>query len=163
MDDHEHDPYWKLRPPRPTPAEELCSCPDSPAVVLQPHLSANPLVCMACNLELPPERLGFSEALAEKLAFWQTFHDCFFHLWLDSAEFESWARAQLEDTDSPVNKRGRELVSELNTYWPAYYWSFQDSRSADLEPLSGCPACGRHLTERHGRAVCEDCSILVAK
>ena len=157
----DHDPYW-IRPLPPTPEEELCSCPEAPPIVLQAHLSSNPVSCLACNLEVPPERVGFSETLAEKLAFWQSFHDCFYLLWLDSGEFESWARAQLDDPASPVNKRGLELVSELNALHPAYYWWFQDNGAEDFQPLSQCPACQSDLAEQHGRLVCEQCSIVVA-
>ncbi len=72
------DPYWKLKSPPPTPDDELCSCAGSPPIMLQAHLSPNPVSCIACNLEVAPERIGFSESLAEKLAFWQSFHDCFY-------------------------------------------------------------------------------------
>src|SRR5207249_2147529 len=91
------DPYWKLKPPPPAPHDEVCSCAGQPAIVLRSALSYNPIACADCNLEVPPERLGFSEKLAEEIAFWRTFHDAFFHLWLDSAEFEQWARGQLSD------------------------------------------------------------------
>jgi hypothetical protein len=156
------DPYWKLRPPPPTPDGELCSCAGTPSLVLQAHLSYNPLSCIACNLEVPPERVGFSEALAEKLAFWQSFHDCFFRFWLDSGEFESWAKTQLEDPRSPVNTRGLELVAELRALRPTYYWWFQDNGAEDFQPLSRCPACQNVLLERLGRHVCEQCFIVVA-
>jgi len=118
-----------------------------------PDLSSNPLSCLACNLEVPPERIGFSEAFAEKLAFWQSFHDCFYLLWLESGEFESWAKAQLSDPGSPANKRGRELVSELSAFRPAYYWWFQDTGAEESQPLSRCPVCQAELAERHSRQV----------
>ncbi len=154
--------YWKLRPPLPTPADELCSCAGSPPVMLQPHLSPNPLSCFACNFEVPPERIGFSEALAEELACWQSFHDCFYRLWLDSGEFESWAKAQLSDPCSPVNKRGLELVSKLSSFRPAYYWWFQDTGADDFLPLSRCPTCSGELSKQNRRNTCEQCSIVVA-
>jgi hypothetical protein len=158
----EHDPYRKLRPQPPTPEEDLCSCADSPPIVLQAHLSPNPLSCLVCNLEVAPERVGFPETLAEEFASWQSFHNCFYLLWLDSGEFESWAQAQLEDPGSRVNKWGLELVTELRAFHPAYYWWFQDNGAEDFEPLSRCPACQSALTERRGRHVCEQCSIVVA-
>ncbi|MEE9393216.1 MAG: DUF2310 family Zn-ribbon-containing protein [Planctomycetota bacterium] len=160
MSEH-HDPYWKLRPLAPTPVDELCSCAGSPPVMLQPHLSSNPLSCIACNLEVPPERIGFSEALAEKLAFWQSFHNCFYLLWLDSSEFESWAKAQLSNPGSAVNKRALELVSDLNSFRSAYYWWFQDTGAEDFHPPSRCPVCQGELLERYGRNVCEPCSLVV--
>lgn len=130
--------------------------------MLQAHLSSNPLSCIACNLEVSPERVGFSEAFAEKLAFWRSFYDCFYLLWLDSGEFESWAKAQLADPGSPVNKRGRELVAELGAIHPTYYWWFQDTGAEDFQPLSRCPICQNSFAERHSRYVCDQCSIVVA-
>ncbi len=157
----EFDPYWKLRPASPTPDDELCACADSPPIMLQAHLSANPISCIACNLEVPPERVGFSEDIAEELAFWQRFHDCFYFLWLDSGEFEPWAKAQLGNPTSAVNKRGLELVVKLNAIRPAYYWWFQDSGSVDFQPLLECPICQTKLVPNHGRQVCKACSIVV--
>jgi hypothetical protein len=102
----EVDPYWKLRPALPPQDDEICASVRSPPIVLQAHLSPNPVSCLLCNLEVSPERIGFSESIAEQLAFWQRFHDCFYFLWLDSGEFEAWAKAQLENPTSEVNKRG---------------------------------------------------------
>ncbi len=157
------DRYWKLRPMPPTPEDELCSCPHRPPIVLQPHLSANPVSCSACNREVLPEHIGYSPGTAEKLADWQRFHDCFYFLWLDSREFESWAKAQLEDPVSPVNQRGLALVAELNQTRRAYYWWFEDTGSADWEPTLQCPRCKGDLIEQQTRRVCETCSIVFGK
>jgi hypothetical protein len=159
----EHDKYWKLKPAPPPVDEELCSCEDDGPIVLQPHLSSNPLACIRCNLEMPPERVGFPESLAEQLCFWQSFHDCFFHLWLDSAEFEFWAKAQLENPKSPVNRRGIEVVQALNEYRRTYYWWFEDVGDDDFMPHACCPVCGGDLQKRYGRRLCERCSVLIER
>lgn len=161
------DPFWKLRPPEPTPEDEICGCEGTPPIVLQPHLSSNPLTCTVCNLEVPPERIGFSAKLAEALASWQSFHDCFEYLWLDSGEFERWAKAQLCDIDSPVHRRGLGLREQLSRFRPCYYWWFQDSGAEDEDfvPLAECPKCGgqlRELGNRFGWLACEACWIVVA-
>lgn len=52
------DPYRKLRPETATPEDELCKCADRPPIVLQGHLSSNPIACLRCNGEVPPERIG---------------------------------------------------------------------------------------------------------
>jgi hypothetical protein len=130
--------------------------------MLQPHLSANPLSCIACNLEVPPERLGISGTLAEKVAFWRDFHDCFYRLWLDSGPFEAWAKAQLEDPESPVHERGLELTKELGEIGPTYYWWFQDTGNEGFQPISQCPRCHSALVDKHGRLVCDACLIVVA-
>ena len=50
------DPYWKLRPVGPTPADEICRCADLKGVVLRDSLGENPIHCLVCNGEVPPER-----------------------------------------------------------------------------------------------------------
>jgi predicted nucleic acid-binding Zn ribbon protein len=162
MAQEEDDPYWKLKPPAPTPAHEICSCLDHHPIVLQCHLSYNPISCLECNLEVPPERIGFSAQLAEDLAFWRTFHDSFHHLWLESAEFESWAFEQLSNPTSSVNTRGLALSDALNSHRRCYYWWFQDSGADDFQPTTKCPQCPLPLTSRSIRLVCEVCSIVVA-
>lgn len=102
----DNDQYWKLRPPTPTPEDEICACNSVTPVVLQSKLSPNPLSFARCNLEVPPERIGFDERLADFLASWRNFHDSFYSLWLDSGEFEEWAKGQLCDPVSAVNTRG---------------------------------------------------------
>jgi hypothetical protein len=155
------DKYWKLKPSPPPAEDELCSCVGDPAIALQPHLSSNPLACIRCNLEVSPERIGFAEALAEEIRFWQDFHDCFYHLWLDSGEFESWARAQLENPASPVNTRGMEVARKLNQYRRTYYWWFQASGAADFVPHKRCPVCGGSFQERDELRICEECSVVL--
>jgi hypothetical protein len=127
-------------------------------VVLQAHLTPNPLSCVTCNLEVPPERLGFSGELAEQLAYWRDFHDAFYFLWLDSAEFESWAESQLSDPQSPVNRRGIALAAQVNAHRRCYFWWFQ-------EGLTSCPCCNGPLlatSSKFGWQVCEPCSVLLA-
>ncbi len=157
------DPYWRMRPAGPTPADEICSCPDDPPVVLQEHLSEVPLACLWCNGEVPLERLGFSEELAERISLWRSLEAALAALWLDSGEYEQWAQAQLENPRGAVNVRGREIVRELNDFRRAYYWWFVDTPSGDCEPLTACPLCGRELTWAYGSTVCDPCSVVVPR
>jgi hypothetical protein len=124
-------------------------------------MSPVPLACIRCNGEVAPERVGFSEELAEKLAFWRNLHRGLMTLWLDSGEYESWARNQLENPSGQVNTRGLTVVNELARGRSVYYWWFQDSSSDDFEPLSRCPRCSEALTSKYGHLVCEPCRILV--
>ena len=157
---HREDPYRKLRPMPATAEDELCHCSGAPPIMLQAHLSPNPLTCLDCSFEVPPERLSLSKDLVDRIASWQTFHDCFYHLWLDSGEFEAWARGQLEDPDSVVNQRGRAVVEELNALRPAYYWWFLDPGADGFVPLSDCPVCGQGLTRLERRLTCQQCRIV---
>jgi hypothetical protein len=161
------DPYWKLRPPPPTPPEEICNCTGRSPILLQPCLTANPIACLLCNLEVPPERIGFSAELADKLARWQGFYDAFYRLWLDSDEFEAWAQTQLENPKSPVNQQGLALVSALNAFRRTYYGWFQAEAEDESPPPTHCPVCQAQLSQyaasrarlKMQRLVCERCSI----
>ena len=139
---NESDPYWKLRPKAATPDDEVCSCGDQPPIVLQDHLSENPLACLRCNGEVPPERIGFTAELADGLAYWR-------HLHAAVLMPCGWTRtnmrigpAQLKPPAGQVNVNGLDLVRELNNYRRSYYWWFQEASVDDFVPLSKCPRCG---------------------
>ena len=164
------DPYSRLRPPAPTPLEEVCACPADTPLVLQSHLSANPLTCARCNLEVPPEAIGFDRKLADAIAWWCDFHNCFYFLWLDSGEFEVWAAGILKDPSSRVNTEGRELARRLGARRHCYLWWFRENAATDWVPATNCPCCSKELEERfsHERPsrgslrVCEDCLVALA-
>jgi Zn-ribbon-containing, possibly nucleic-acid-binding protein (DUF2310) len=155
------DPYWKLRPPAATPEDELCKCTDRPPIVLQDHLSSNPIACIRCNGEVPPERIGFSANVADQIAHWKNVYGALMALWLDSGDYESWACAQLEDPNGQVNVCGLDVAQKLNSHRRAYYWWFQNATADGFVPVSRCPRCSADLVERFGRLVYEACSILV--
>jgi len=164
------DPYLKLRPLPPTHEDEICACTSVTPVLLQPHLSSNPLSCARCNLEVPPDRIGFDGALADELAYWRQFHDCFYFLWLDSGEFEVWAKTHLSDPSSVVNSLGLDLASRVSNFRRCYLWWFQDEGADDWVPASKCPRCAEVLELRFkgerpqggSLAVCDQCSIALA-
>lgn len=163
------DPHWKLRPAPATPGDELCPCADAPPILLQPHLSPNPLSCARCNGEVPPERIGFGADLAEALAFWRDFHDCFYRLWLDSGEFEAWAADQLRDPESPVNSRGLALAARVGAFRRCYLWWFQGEREPGDAAPTRCPRCAENVRPLYagGRPnggslhVCDRCGIAI--
>jgi hypothetical protein len=163
------DPYLKLRPSPATDLHETCLCAHETPIILQPHLTRNPLSCARCNLEVPPERVGFDSALADALSWWRDFHDAFYCLWLDSGEYEEWAATQLRGASSPVNVRGLELARRLTAWRRCYLWWFQDEEAPDRASVTQCPRCSRLLDVRfegerpHGGAlyVCEACLIAV--
>lgn len=151
----DRDPYWRLKPEGLTPPCEICSCPGSPPIVLQDHLSSVPIACLRCNGEIPPERIGFTEALAERIQFWRDTYQALYQLWLSSGEYEAWARTQLENALGEINVEGRAIVGELNKYRRTFYWWFQDGETR----LLACPCCERKLTIVEATATCEPCSI----
>ncbi len=156
------DDYRRLRPMRATPADELCHCAGTPDLMPQEHLSANPIACFDCAREVPPERIGYPSALAEQLARWRSFQYCVYYLWLDSAEFEAFARAALEDPHSVLNPRSFAMVRALNDVRRTYLYWFQHIGKADFVRLTHCPNCTQRLTLDTARWVCQPCAITVA-
>lgn len=151
------DPYWKLKPQPPTPENEICTCRSKSPYLLQYRLGCNPIVCLGCRGEVEPERSGFTPAQADTIADWNTFYSCFFLLWIDSAEFEVWARAELEIPGSPVNLRSLALVPSLSETHPIYFSWFESPGEEGWEPLSACPVCGAGLRKVEELVVCDRC------
>jgi len=83
-------------------------------------------------------------------------------LWLDSDQYEDWARAQLQDPHGQVNIVGLAIVEELNRYHRTYYWWFQDNTADGFTSISACPRCGGTLVQVERTAACELCSIVFA-
>ncbi|MBA2611888.1 MAG: DUF2310 family Zn-ribbon-containing protein [Bacteroidetes bacterium] len=161
------DKYSKLRPPKQTPDSEICKCSDTPPIVLQSSLSYNPISCADCNLEVDVNSLDFNNMLIEKIADWRDFHFCFFKLWLDSGEFEIWAKEQLSNPESSVNKRALIIREEIGITRECFYWWFIDNLSAGYNSLVKCPNCSNDLIRRKNKfntdtKICEDCNIIVA-
>ena len=156
----------KLRSPEPTPEEELCRCEDRPPIKLMSPLTENPIHCMNCNLEVPPETLALSGEAVDKVVRWNALYHAIDVLWLDSGAYEAWARGQLADITSAVNTRGREVQSVLNDTHHCYYRYFQDQSADEYHPLRSCPVCGDALLDYPPgiffQRVCERDSIVVA-
>jgi len=140
------DDYGRLRPPAPT-ADEICTCPPSTPIKLMGMngLSYNPIHCLRCNREVPPERLNLDRRLADAIADWRYTYDAIGALELASGIYESWARAQLLDADSPPNVEGREIAGTLNQFCRCYFWFFQPDSDDGFVPRSTCPVCGDPL------------------
>jgi len=83
------DWYAKLKPPVPTPVDEVCKCDGTPHIKLMSALSSNPVHCMDCNLEVAPEALGMNEQLVDSIVRWRQLHDALYILWLDSGDYEA--------------------------------------------------------------------------
>ena len=135
--------YERRRPPGPTPADEVCGCPTGTPtkLVSMSGLSLNPLHCLRCNLEVPPERLGFGRELADRIATWLRTYGAIDVLELESGAYERWARAELLDPTSPPNVEGRRLARELDEFCRCYFWFWQPEADDGFEPRSTCPVC----------------------
>lgn len=161
------DKYSRLRPLEPTPDSEICKCISNPPFVLQGSLGNNPICCADCNLEVDTNKLGFSVKLIDRVADWCSFHFSFYYLWLDSKELESWAKEQLVNPDSPVNKRALDIRREISMQHECFYWWFRDNSETDAVPPTNCPMCGNKLSNRKNKfrvdtLVCRSCMVLLA-
>lgn len=154
------DPYFKLKPLPPTPEEEMCNCENLSEIYLAYKLGNNPLHCLECNGEIPPENLGFHEKFAEQIASWNTTFGSLYLLWLDSGEYEDWAKEKMLDANGQVNKDGLNIVQELSKLSKTYYLWFRESYE-DPSP-SKCPICNRELKTKNNCSFlfCEQCLIL---
>jgi hypothetical protein len=156
------DIYNKLRDPGPTPPEEMCNCAELEEIVLIYLLTSNPLTCAKCKKEVEPARLAFSVELVEAVQSWRNFYEAFYFLWLDSAEFEEWARGHLVDPKSVVNQRGLELCHRISAVRECYYWWFDDVDEENTSPIKDCPVCAQKLVSGFDRLVCKECKIIFA-
>jgi predicted nucleic acid-binding Zn ribbon protein len=150
--------------PYPIPQDELCSCSPNPPVKLMSALGNHPIHCVNCNLAVPLERLALTESLVNTLVHWQRLYNAIDLLWLDSGEYEEWARQQLSDIHSYINRLGRKAQQELNPIYRCYYWYFQDESASDYTPFIACPVCGQRLQDYPNgifkQRICEACGII---
>jgi len=162
------DPYFKLKPLPPTPDDEICSCPGNPPLKLMSTalLGENPIHCLRCNLEVPPERLRLSASDVDAIAHWRTVYGAIDSLELDSGPYEGWARSQLLDPTSPPNLEGFEVSRRLNAIRRCYFWFFQPEADDDYESLSVCPIYKEPLVAYDDgifpQLLCERDSLVIA-
>jgi hypothetical protein len=153
-----------LKPPLPTDPGEICQCTGNKPVKLMCALSYNPIHCIDCNLEVDPSRLQLTRAITQGIAYWCGIYSAIDLLWLDSGKYEEWAKAQLSDICSPVNRRGLDTRASLDQLRRCYYWFFQDQSVDDFEPVEDCPKCGLPFSRCDGGVFsqfrCENCSII---
>lgn len=131
-------------------------------------LGYNPLHCIDCNLEIRPENLDLPDDLINLIANWQSVYNALDRLWLDSAEYEIWAKEQLAAIKSPINQRGMELCKRINdNVCRCHYWYFQDQSADDFEPVDRCPNCNQILDLYpdgiFSQSICEKCSIIASR
>ena len=160
------DPYGRLRPRAPTPADALCQCPDRPPVKLMQALGANPLHCMRCHAEVAPEALPLPTELADPVADWSQVYDALDRLWLDSGAYEAWAAGELANLESPVNRAGQMLRVRIDAVRRCYYWLFDPATMGGDGAMRRCPACAvpmmPYVGGRLPHIVCEACSLVAA-
>jgi muconolactone delta-isomerase len=149
--------YDKLRP---WTAIERCECASLESLVLVDLLTDNPIHCGACRREIDPERLQLTTEETEAIARWLSAASALYRLWLDSGEYENYAKARLSDPNGQVNVDGLTIARALSSKWPTRIWFFHDTE--DGEPTH-CPVCGRPLDKgvTWGIGCCDRCCLRI--
>ena len=151
------DAYDKLRP---WTEIEACECASLNGLFLVDLLSNNPLHCDFCRKEVDPERLKLTVEETEAVAGWFAVATALYQLWLDSGEYEEYAKARLLDQKGQVNSDGLTLARTLSAKVPTRLWLFRDTD--DGEPTH-CPVCGGGLDTdvKWGTGRCLVCPVQV--
>ena len=153
--------YLKLRP---WTDIESCQCAEVTGLVLFDCLTENPIHCAACKNEVDPERLGLTVEEVEAVAAWHSVNRGLYALWLDSGEYEAWAKARLLDLSGQVNQKGMEAAKMLSARLPTFVRLFRDCMDDEYEtPVDDCPVCGKPLDQdvNMGWGKCPQCHVLV--
>ena len=139
---------------------ESCDCFAPERLLLVYTLTDNPIHCFECKGEVDAERINLSEQDVAGVCDWIQQFSSLYELWLNSGEYESWAKKQLLKANGSVNRTGLLAASLLSKKMPTYYWWFHDSE--DEEPET-CYKCGETLSAaaRHGIAQCNACRIII--
>lgn len=147
--------YDKLRP---WTDIESCECETVSGLTLVDCLTDNPIHCAVCRREVDPERISPSAEETESIARWFWASHALYPLWLDSGEYESYAKQRLLDPTGHVNVEGRRIAQELSAKIPTEMWCFWDTD--DGEPTA-CPVCGQPLDTdvKWGSGRCLACYI----
>ena len=151
------DVYSKLRPDLEI---ERCECAEIAEVILVHVLTPNPIHCFRCRNGIDPERLGLSAQEATDLAGCFRVYGALYSLWLDSGEYEGWAKEKLLDPKGQLNLQGKKIATALSKKLPTYYWWFRDTD--DGIPLN-CPSCGAELDTAVGWGIgrCHRCRVIL--
>jgi len=135
------DAYQRLRP---STDIERCECASAESLLLIDLLSDNPIHCDYCRKEIDPERLQLTAEETHYIAHWFGAASALYRLWLDSGEYEQYAKQRLLDPQGQINIAGREIARKLSEKWPTRFWFFHDTD--DGEPTQ-CPICQNPLDE----------------
>jgi hypothetical protein len=149
------DAYQKLRP---RTEIEACECSSLSGLLLVDLLTDNALHCEHCRREVDPERLHLTVRETESVANWFSVASALYRLWLDSGQYEQYAKQQLLDIKGQVNRDGLAIAEMLSAKIPAKLWLFYDT---DDGIPDACPRCAQPLDTdvKWGTGKCESCRI----
>ncbi|WP_135622447.1 DUF2310 family Zn-ribbon-containing protein [Solemya pervernicosa gill symbiont] len=149
--------YDKLRP---WTNIERCACKSVTQLVLVDLLTDNPIHCFTCKNEIDAESIGLSESLVDEVACWFAISHALYELWLQSGEYEDYAKQNLTDKNSQVNIDGMAVAKKLSKHYKTYYLWFYDT---DDGSPNHCPNCYKPLDQnvKFATGKCDACNIMV--
>ena len=118
------DAYQRLRP---WTDIERCECVSVESLLSVDLLTDNPIHCGVCRNEIDPERLQLTDEEVHEIAHWFSEASALFRLWLNSGEYEQYAKQRLLDPQGQINVDGREIARKLSEKWPTRHWFFYDT------------------------------------
>jgi len=72
--------------------------------------------------EVDPERINVSVKETEAIAKWFSSASALYMLWLNSGEYEEYAKARLLNPNGQINKEGRKIAKDLSKRIPTQLW-----------------------------------------
>jgi hypothetical protein len=145
---------------RPWTHIERCVCPQRTRLVLVDALTDNPIHCFECRKEVDAQLLELDEHTVDQLASWFHSFKALYALWLNSGEYEAYAKVCLLDANGQVNLEGMAIASKMSNLRRTYYWWFHDS---DDGVPTHCPNCAAPLDGelKFGTGKCDVCNVVM--
>ncbi len=139
---------------------EKCNCKSKKEIKLMYAMDKTPFYCMTCNKQMRNSAI-LKISKQDNIQNWVKTYDLIYRLWLLSSEYENWAKTELSNINSNLNKIGLEIT---NTIQNCYYWFFQDTSGDDFKPILNCPKCGIKMNAIFGKSfnknICTQCKII---
>ena len=108
----------------------------------------SPLLCGDTHRPIPLYKIPCTDHKGvdyDNIFFWNQDYERLYGLWQGSSEYESYAQAQLQDPNSAINKRGREIAATIEklTGIACYYFLFNyRSINQKADKQRKCPITG---------------------
>jgi hypothetical protein len=140
-----------------------CRCAGTSPLRLMWALDPDVVWCIRCNAPVKRATHFFRPAAKNSLGRWKAEFESIYRLWLESGDYESWARRQLTSLAAPINRTGLKLVranSKLDGRKLYYYFDQFLDRPVRARK---CPACGGALNIVQGRSLglCSRCLLAI--
>lgn len=122
---------------------DLCPCGSRRALMLHVSLAKDELPCGRCGTGLPVEALKVPREIGHLLRRWVDQAFAIESLWFASADYEDWAKGELDSGKSRINRLGVDLAKKLTPVLETWLYSapHAGARQAVDKYLHHCPSC----------------------